>query len=287
MVLVIQPLGGLCNRMRVLDAAIAFAIQNNQRLLIIWSLNKDLNCGFKDLFLPINEKTIVFEIDDSIKYFANQLIKFSFRLSGKYYDNNYFEDFLGSELDGWLCGMYSQENELEKVTKGIFQGEKVAYAATCHRFYRSIKPFSDFKPTQAIQEKIDALTRNFESVVGVHIRRSDNQWSINHSPTSKFIELMKDEIDKQSDVKFFLATDCSSDQKKIQDLFSGRVITYQKTSLDRNSSSAIQDAMVDLYALSKTRKLIGSYASSFTKTASMIGGMETVIVGFPDSYQSH
>ena len=47
----IEIYAGLCNRMRVLDSAMALAKRNNSRLDVIWTLEKKFNCRFEELFM--------------------------------------------------------------------------------------------------------------------------------------------------------------------------------------------------------------------------------------------
>jgi hypothetical protein len=79
-------------------------------------------------------------------------------------------------------------------------------------------------------------------------------------------------------VKFVVATDFLEVQQELENIFPGRIIIHNKSSLDRSSPAAIRDAVIDLYCLAQTRKLIGSYGSSFTETASKLGDVETVVV---------
>jgi len=74
---------------------------------------------------------------------------------------------------------------------------------------------------------------------------------------------------------FFLATDSPEEEQDMKKLFGDRIITFAKK-LDRNNPEAIQDALVDLLCLSKTRKIIGSFYSSFSDIAADIGYIEFV-----------
>lgn len=90
-----------------------------------------------------------------------------------------------------------------------------------------------------------------ENMIGVHVRRTDNRRSIAHSPIEKFIEYINQEIKKDNNVKFFLATDDSSVEIKLQTIVPNKIIVHRKKSLDRNNPLAIQDAVIDLYCLAK------------------------------------
>lgn len=53
--IIIEPFGGLANRLRVLTSAMDLSDKTNQKIKMIWVENSDLNCGFLDLFLPLDD----------------------------------------------------------------------------------------------------------------------------------------------------------------------------------------------------------------------------------------
>jgi len=64
----------------------------------------------------------------------------------------------------------------------------------------------------------------------------------------------------------------------LRNAFPGKIITYPKRVLERDNPLAAQDALIDLYCLSRCRKLIGSHWSSFTDVAWQIRGIERLII---------
>ena len=58
MKIIIQPLGGLCNRMRVIVGAAELAKHLHRQLVVIWTQDATLNARFSDLFEPIPYKVI-------------------------------------------------------------------------------------------------------------------------------------------------------------------------------------------------------------------------------------
>ena len=56
--LIIQPIGGLCNRMRAINSALVLAKKQNKKLKVIWFVNAELGCPFEELF----EKTDAFTV---------------------------------------------------------------------------------------------------------------------------------------------------------------------------------------------------------------------------------
>lgn len=135
-------------------------------------------------------------------------------------------------------------------------------------FYRNI-----FKPVKSIREKIEDITGMLgENYIGVHIRRTDNDMSIQHSPDTLFIKAMDDAIRSNPNVKFYLATDCEETKAKFRKLYGDRLI-FNRSEADRGSTSGIIDAVTELYILSKAESIIGSYYSSFSETAAKLGGI--------------
>jgi hypothetical protein len=274
----IKPLGGLCNRMRVIDAAISLARVTNSDLHVIWVLNADLNCRFEDLWdIPPSIKKIT-EISIST-HFDRFVEKLSRKKIGGFIQTIYFKYFLKS-FDLVLTSDRMEAYELQNYVGCNFVemvANKRVLMTTVHRFYDSVRPFQDFILIRDLQEIVDRQVVSFRNVIGVHIRRTDNQQSEQYSSTAKFIELMQAEVRQDNSTKFFIATDSPAEEAKLQEIFPDRIVTYKKQSLDRNNSVAIQDAAIDLYCLSKCRKLIGSYYSSFTDTARQIDRIDCII----------
>lgn len=278
-VICIKPIGGLCNRLRVIDSAIALAKENHSSVHVIWQMNADLNCRFEDLFdLPASIDKLV---QSSKSGLLNKVVEKFYRTKvGGIFQDLYLRYIVRSfdlVLTYELMESYKARDYQGCNFVGMTANKRV-YITTFHTFYNSARPFADFVPVRQLQNIIDDYTQQFDNVIGVHIRRTDNRQSLAFSPTTEFVELMQAEVCKDSNVRFFVATDSQSEEEYLNQTFPGRIITYQKRSLDRHDPEAIKDAVIDLYCLSKCRKLIGSYYSSFTDTAHQINGIEYTIV---------
>ena len=94
--------------------------------------------------------------------------------------------------------------------------------------------------------------------------------AIQKSPINLFITAMGNAIDQNPQTNFYLATDSESDKQLLRNKFGNRIITSQQAA-ERNTTSGIQNAVVDLYALSKTHTIFGSYYSSFSEIAAQLG----------------
>lgn len=116
-----------------------------------------------------------------------------------------------------------------------------------------------------------------DQTIGIHIRQTDNFISIDNSPVELFVDKIKEEIKRNINVTFFLATDNPILEDKLIKLFGSKIMVYKKE-LNRNSQQGITDAVVDMFCLSKTKYIYGSYWSSFSDIASVIGGIDKIIL---------
>ena len=122
------------------------------------------------------------------------------------------------------------------------------------------------------------VTENFDNTIGIHIRRSDHKEATKRSKTTFFIDKMNEYISNDINVRFFLATDDMETKNKLINEFGSRVITNNITNYNRNQKDAIQSALIDLYCLSKTKQVLGSYHSTFSQMAATIGKIECIVV---------
>lgn len=262
--IVFEPRGGLCNRMRALGSAIALSKNINKPLQVIWRRNHHLNCNFEALFL------IPPSIQNLIQVDSTELLEGCSEMLPVVYDQ--------CIDDSCIRRLVQQKYNFEELSSC-----KAVFIWTGDLFYKTKHLFREFVPIDPLQKIIQSYAKDFKNVFGVHIRRTDNVRAIRYSPMAKYIELMEKEIAHNGSLRFFLATDSPDDEAQLKMLFPDRIITHPKRSLNRNDPLAIEDALIDLFCLSKCQKLIGSHWSSFTNVAAEINGIDKtiVIVGNP------
>lgn len=258
--IIIQPSGGLCNRMRVINSGWRLARERQEKLQIIWNCNAELNCPFESLFQPVTEFKIT-----SIHSVADPRKLFYQKTARSYLTNE--EILAHRNPDGRLDADY-----VKALKSNI-------YIFTWEWFYPS-EDYHLFIPTDALQKRIDEMTGRFgSSCVGVHIRRTDNQPAIGKSSTQSFLDSMQKELEADPDTMFYLATDDMTEEQRLREAFPGRILSNQNRCLERDSVDGMHDAMLDLYCLAATRKIIGSYFSSFTDIAADMRGIPKIIAG--------
>ena len=140
--------------------------------------------------------------------------------------------------------------------------------------------YSFLKPGKNIEEKGDYLFRELTgNCVGVHVRRTDHTDAIANSPLALFAGRMKKELEADQETSFFVATDDKEVRRELKELLpDAKLIFPQSDVIDRDSKEGIEEAFVEMIALSKCRKILGSYNSTFSLLPSYIGNipLETV-----------
>lgn len=267
------PVGGLANRMRTIASALTLAQKTNSKLKVLWFPTWELNAPFNCLFESINDPCITLRnasiwdrltLDRPRKknFYVPKLFQiFTFR--GRKYEHSSYS-LIQQEFDfkEWVISKQK-----------VYMASFYAFYPYEHSLIREI-----FTPSQSIKERIDYRCSRFEeNTIGVHIRRTDNIASIQQSPLELFLKKMDDEVDKDRHVMFYLATDSEDVKLQIKQRYGNRIIC-SSIPADRNSVKGIQDGLIDMYALARTRKIYGSYYSSFSEMASQIEGAKFEIL---------
>lgn len=261
----IVPYAGLCNRMRTISSGIFAATHINIPIFVYWNRTHDCFAHWLDLFQPIEidgvkliENTNPIYKIDSIRnlHLPKVLHKFIFdqRLYG--FSKNYGEDII---------------SYLNKV-----EGEKTLIQSCCDLCDHY--PVTElFKPAKDVEDKISKIVMGFKSTtVGIHIRRSDNAQSIKSASIDDFKRKIVYEMGHNYRTNFYLATDDVDIKYNLQKEF-GDLIISPELETTRSSVSGMKDAVVDLFCLSKTRKIIGSYYSSYSDMAAELGNISLEI----------
>ena len=265
--LVVYPKNGLANRLRVLASASILADCTGRNLFVNWIPSKDCNVEWEELFLNQVE--------------SRPLPLSGFQVGIDLYDDTVIPMFwcrdtprLAVRGESYLVAVHTCRN---------FQPEEMtneAYEEAKSLFYRNLRPVDAVRQTVSDMQK-----RYFDGhdVVGVHIRRKDHLTFLmkDHRlvcPTKLFVEAMENILHANPETKFFLATDDEKEEKLIRRLFPGAVIVHEKEGSGRNTKKGMQDALVDWVLLSKTSRIIASYASSFSQEAGLVNRIKTDVI---------
>lgn len=274
----VRPMAGLGNRMSVINSCILMAKNNNNPAIkMVWDKNEDLNANFYDLFMPIPGIKVL-KSPKLLDYFA-------------YYKSGNKEfrsiDMAKSFLFKFLTYSYKFYNN-EQVNNYAFNEShwnnghsNVALSTYCDLYKKTEinNNYFLFKPSEELNSRITNITQSFSvCTVGVHIRRTDNTKAILHSKDDLFITRMQFLLDSGFASDFFLSTDDLQTETYFRSVFGSKIKTLENKVLNRNSPDGIYDAVVDMFCLSKTRLILGSYWSSFSLVSSNINKVPLEII---------
>ena len=147
--------------------------------------------------------------------------------------------------------------------------------------------FDLIKWSPYILEQVQLFSKQHDiaNSVGVHIRswKDDNfRKSLLHD-TGIFIN----EMEKFSNAKFFVASDCDSVLEEINAIFKNQITTNRfpgEKHLSRNLAQQVFiNAIIDMLLLSKCSTIIGTYQSSYSEIAWWFGQCRsTMIIPYPE-----
>ena len=297
--IVVQPTGGLCNRLRAIESVLQLlkTTEKTKHITVVWENNHELGTAYKTLFRQNDKIKVIEVLPFTGKNMLNpvQMLKVwnVIAPTEKNYQRSYkLRQFLGREMK---FDKVIYQNEMFELVKNKFDFNTLKnydslYLVSCFDFEIDYKdkystnseimnyPFSNFVAHDFIKDKVNQITKYFENhTIGLHIRRTDHAGAIENSPLSLFIDKMNEEIALNHKTNFFLATDDKETEKKMMQLFGEKIIINPEKAFTRSSEKGVQDAYIDVVCLSKTSKIYGSHASSFSETAAKMGAIELVV----------
>ncbi len=242
---------GLCNRLKCLISAMRFAEKYSRTLIVCWPKNKDLNCGFNDLF-ENNLKEIELK---ELKIIQNRIIQ----------DEKY------KIIHTWRLLPLPEDHLPHNFSQAPFSkpGENIDFE------YNRIP--------QLVRDRF--LTYINQIVLSQYIKDKVSNYINTHNPydisfnvrtwaeveCGRFRYFDKkaayETIDKTGKSNFFVSCDSQDFLDKVTNKYKDRVLYYPKRTFlgDRDSMEGIQDAFIDLLLASKSKRLILSHISTFSE----------------------
>jgi hypothetical protein len=259
--LILRTKGGLCNRMRAISSAFFLSREAHRRLLVEWSPNDELNCPFYALFEHHDRFIVERRLSDNAGYFFHSVLTRA-RLLQKVTVTN--EAIYAKREEGW------KQEDFRKYFLGLLKTGTLVIETDWNFYPSSPDNFSMLKPVEELQGKIESVTRHFpHDVIGVHIRRADHQTAIEESPLELFELSIQNEKTRNPSFRFFLSTDSLPIQQRLAAKWGTDCITFSRDK-SRSNEAGVKEALVDLYCLAATKKILGSYWSSFSETAAAL-----------------
>ncbi|MFV0581712.1 MAG: hypothetical protein ACK5N4_06665 [Parabacteroides gordonii] len=271
------PFGGLGNRMYAICSAIAYCQKNKKSLKIIWFRDHNLNCSVSDLFTISAEMEFVDLKDASL---MDLILRDNPRRRNLWIPK-FFQRFLFDRRI-YVPEVYDVVSIHKKESFGDLEKFKHIFMVSYWYFYSTPNMWKPITINPKIEVRVNEIMekcrKSNSRVIGVHIRRTDNIYSIKESPTELFIFKMEEEVKhNKGNVCFYLASDSLEVKKELVSRFGNQIITSMKPT-SRNNKQGIIDAFVELNILSRTDKIYASSKSSFSELAHYLSNNEFEIV---------
>lgn len=276
--LVLRPIGGLCNRLRALGSAMELAAWQQRRLTVLWHVNDELGARFDELFEPVAGVTVVPIAERAPRDWprkwahAYAMLPDSppVRLLAALHRRACFDRvFLPPE-----CLRRAAEQTGYKDVRDCRRLLFIYYDWLVNGQVQ----FAFLRPRKEIAERIDRIAGRFgPRTIGVHIRRTDSAEAIRRSPLELFVRRLEELAEKDPATTIFLATDDPAVEASMIRHFGNRILPADRT-YGRSDLPGIQSGVVDLFCLSRTSRILGSFISSFSETAARLGGIGLTVL---------
>ena len=264
---------GLGNRVIPMGNAISLASELNYRPVMFWTAVPELGgARFGDLF---DTTDLPFELVE--KYKASMLGITIFRnYEGRSYTTRaifkILRPLIRLQYDRIIQPSWQERRRLmNKPATDLSAYRKILFTPSLR--FRYGCDVNWLKPAPQVAHRITELKQQFApNTVGIHIRGTDlrrPQWGGNSPPVEEMTARMLAEIELDPNVKFFIASDGDKAEKRLFDLFEERLIKMK--SGVRGTIEGQQDAVVDLFGLAATSRIMGGKYSTFATLAALIG----------------
>ena len=267
--------GGLGNRLKGLISVMRLSKKLERELVLYWPNTKYCGCDFEDLF----ENTLPKIGDEELK---------KIKRGGDY---KFYNDVLDNEHEKYKYLLFKTwrfiflPNEVPKNFTKVFpskEGRSIDFEfdrIPLDKRKDFLEELNSLKPTQQILEGVKSFEEkyNLSEYNGIHIRRGDTKFTVDGREKVSSDELFIEKIKSMPNERFLLCTDGIETENKLKELFGDKIIVYPKGDRKRSRKDSLQEALIDMLLLSKTKRLLGSYLSTFTELAWWFGGCKNKI----------
>lgn len=254
--LIVQPYGGLCNRLRAVISASILADSLGRDFQVDW-VPDPLTCGC----MP----------------------------------GDLFQRFPGSDIGADRGGLRKVRDEtglrrIEAIpahtdirirSQGELRPRDLDGSQFEAEFRRRLRAL---QPHPALLSRVPKAPRG---TIGLQIRRSDHWIATRYSPLRLFHEAIGKISGDAARPHIYLATDSPQVAESFAQRYGPRLWQLEGRRAERGTVEGVADALVDLLALSRTSLILGSAHSSFGSMASRWGGtpLRTLsLAGAPETY---
>lgn len=241
----LEVVAGLANRIRALVSGICMAEDLGTTIVIYWyPFNRACACRIESIF---DMRTF-----PSFVSFSDQPL-------------NAARECLSTADMIKFAELYGKKGSIQIKSYGRF------HTTDSDRWLKHLR---SMKPSTEIVFELESRVSDidFSKVLGVHIRRGDNEKAIHQSPFQGFKKYLE-----STEEQFLLVTDDSAIKNMMTSLFSGRCFTAAKL-LSRESEEGMKEAAIDFFALARCPTILGSACSSYSEIAALYGNSKLSLI---------
>lgn len=251
--------GGVCNRFRALCGYKTLADVLGKRFHWVWSQNRDCKGDFdgrENVVLSGYQK-----LSELIEYCLNSTVMPCF----------YFDPNPASVI-------YTSDSRLSNVTQKRFNQ---LFSDNQKRFI--VSGVGDWLGRSELSEITSKLPPNY---LGVHVRRTDMIPYLSEKYPDREIPSIERIIDVVRSVSsgenFFLCSDDQETEICFSKLLGSNLVTADNDfDIASFRQTSFRETLIDLYVLSCSERIVGTFGSSFTQYASSVAKCKPI---FPEEY---
>ncbi len=247
---------GLANRLLLLAGSLRIAELTGRKLVLHWPVNDAVGCSFAHLFTnPLTmfraeDIAAVLDSCSTVKVYNSWHHSLVFTAVAEDGD----PDTQIVIMKGWHAPRFRTEQDTP------------AFWAQVRTHLRALEP------APGIREESGKFALP-ERCIGVHLRRIDTylpEFSV--SADEHFERIMDALIAAEPSVNFLIASDDAATEQKFLKRYAGRALSFEKKRRTRNNPRGIEEALIDLLLLGRTRAVLGNHYSSFSFLAGEFAG---------------
>lgn len=252
------PIHGLCNRMLLVDSALALGRLLGREVHLTWRLAPDLNCRLERLFEPVPGIARVRTLP-ALGGLDRVLLRVAWRWAG----------WRGADL--WR---HRDLRPLAAEPAALVERARRAPHVVMRgdlRFFQHGPLMRGWRLVPALAARVEAVAPRVATAVGVHVRRTDHARAITRSPLAAFERAMDAARAAEPGCPFFVASDDPQVLAHLAQRYGPALFHHPPGSFDRSQPQAIEAAAVDLFSLARCRRVIGTHSSTFSRVAAQLG----------------
>jgi hypothetical protein len=252
----LKPRLGLANRMRALASGMWMAERLALRLVLSWEDDAGLACPFQALFSNVLDRDA-----RALGGLSTAPLR-----DPRFVDPDLRDDHDVVEIAS--CQPFSHDPAVE------------AYS---DEFWTAVRPYLlALTPVEEVQRRVAALAASFEdTTLGVHVRWDGQHFK--YTTAEMFFPEIDAILEREPATRIFLASDSPAAIERFRERYRGAVLTLDGPGRPgprrRDDVAALRDALADLLLLLRTRRLLGTFYSSFTELAGVLGAIPFKTVG--------